>query len=55
MFTVHKDYTIDQPLAQFFSSELINTEWIEPGKEINTIFPASATISDGAGHLMVTA
>ena len=54
MFTIHPDYTIDQPLSQFFASELINTEWVQPGKEINTIFPSSATISDGAGHMMVT-
>jgi F5/8 type C domain len=55
MFTTNKDYTIDEPLSQFFASELINIEWIQPGKEINTVFPASATVSDGAGHLMITA
>ena len=55
MFTIKKDYTVDQPLSQFFASQLINTEWVQPGKESNAIFPASATISDGAGHVMVTA
>lgn len=55
MFAVDKDYNIVQPLSQFFASELINREWIQPGTEINTIFPASSTISDGAGHMLVTA
>jgi hypothetical protein len=55
MFSIDKDYKIQQPLPQFFSSQLINTEWIEPGKEVNTIFPAASNIDDGAGHAMVTA
>jgi hypothetical protein len=55
MFTVDENYKIQQPLPQFFSSQLINTEWIQPGKEVNTIFPASSNIDDGAGHALVTA
>jgi hypothetical protein len=55
MFTVDKNYNIVQPLSQFFASELINTEWIEPGTQENTIFPASSAVSDGAGHMLVTA
>lgn len=55
MFSVDKDYNIAQPLSQFFASELINREWIEPGAQENTIFPASSTVSDGAGHMLVTA
>ncbi|MGB9145588.1 MAG: discoidin domain-containing protein [Acidobacteriaceae bacterium] len=55
MFTVDRNYDIVQPLSQFFSSELINSEWIEPGSQVNTIFPASSTVSDGAGHMLVTA
>jgi hypothetical protein len=55
MFDVDNNYKIVQRLAQFYASELINTEWIEPGKQINTIFPASSVISDGVGNKMVTA
>ncbi len=55
MFSVDKNYDIAQPLSQFFASEIINTEWIQPGREENTIFPASSTIHDGAGHMLVTA
>jgi hypothetical protein len=55
MFQVDNDYRIVQPLAQFYASELITSEWIEPGKEINTIFPASSTAPDGVGDFMITA
>ena len=55
MFLVDGDYKIVQPLAQFYSSKLINTEWIQPGSAANTIFPATSTYSDGAGNEMVTA
>lgn len=55
MFTIDRNYNILQPLSQFFASELINREWIEPGSRPNTIFPATSTISDGVGHMMVTA
>ncbi|MGA8940002.1 MAG: glycosyl hydrolase family 5, partial [Acidobacteriaceae bacterium] len=55
MFDVDNNYKIVQRLAQFNASELINTEWIEPGKQINTIFPATSVIPDGVGNKMVTA
>jgi hypothetical protein len=55
MYAVDKNYNLVQPLSQFFASELINREWIEPGAKENTIFPASSTVSDGVGHMLVTA
>jgi hypothetical protein len=55
MATIDKEYRFKQPLAQFFASQIINTEWIQPGSAVNTVFPASSAISDGAGHSMVTA
>ena len=55
MFSTDRNYNILQPLSQFFASELINRDWIEPGAKENTIFPASSTINDGVGHMMVTA
>ena len=54
MFLTDKDYKIQQPLAQFFSSQLINTQWLQPGSETNTIYPAAANIPDGAGHQLLT-
>jgi hypothetical protein len=55
MFHVDSDYKILQPLSQFFASGLITREWVQPGNEVNTVFPASSNVDDGAGHTLVTA
>ncbi len=55
MLTVDRNYNIQQPLAQFFASQLINLEWVVPGDQAHDVFPARSDISDGAGHALVTA
>jgi hypothetical protein len=56
MFTVDANYQIQQPLSQFFVSQLINLEWVQPpGAGGHTVFPAKSDIDDGAGHALVTA
>jgi hypothetical protein len=55
MFTVDKAYQIQQPLAQFFSAQLINLDWVQPGAGEHRMFPAKADLDDGAGHALVTA
>jgi hypothetical protein len=55
MFTTTKDYEIQQPTSQFFASQLINTEWVQPGSGVHKTFSASGDISDAAGHSLVTA
>jgi hypothetical protein len=55
MFTVDANYQIQQPLSQFFVSQLINLEWVQPGAGQHLVFPAKSDIDDGAGHALVTA
>ncbi len=55
MFTVDANYQIQQPLAQFFASQLINLEWVQPGDGEHVMFPAQSNVGDGAGHALVTA
>jgi len=55
MLTVDRHYNIQQPLAQFFTSQLINLEWIAPGGQQHDVFPARSDINDDAGHALVTA
>ena len=55
MFTVDANYQIQQPLAQFFVSQLINQEWVQPGAGEHLVFPAKSDVDDGAGHALVTA
>jgi hypothetical protein len=46
---------VKQPLAQYFASQLINLEWLQPGNGQHRLFAASGDITDGVGHLLVTA
>jgi hypothetical protein len=55
MFTVDADYKIQQPLSQFFTSQLINLEWVQPGSGEHFVYPAKGDLDDGAGHALVTA
>jgi len=55
MLTVDGQYKIQQPLAQFFTAQLINLEWVTPGGQSHDVFPARSDIDDGAGHALVTA
>lgn len=55
MFTVDANYQIQQPLSQFFVSQLINLEWVQPGAGEHLVFPAKADVDDGAAHALVTA
>jgi len=55
LLSVDRQYNIQQPLAQFFVSQLINLEWVLPGEQMHDLFPANSDVSDGAGHELVTA
>ena len=54
LFTMNREYEIQQPTSQFFASQLINLEWVQPGSGEHRIFPSAADIHDGAGHTLVT-
>ena len=55
MFTVDADYKIQQPLAQFFVAQLINTEWAQSDGGEHQVYSAKSDIEDGAGRELVTA
>jgi hypothetical protein len=54
-FAADRDYKIGQPLSQFFASQLINLEWVQPGNGTHKVFAAASDVTDGAGHSLVTA
>jgi hypothetical protein len=39
---VDANYQVQQALAQFFVSQLINLEWVQPGAKENRSFPAKS-------------
>ena len=54
-FSADKDLKIKQKLSQFFASQLITREWVEPGGAAHQLFHAASDITDAAGHNLVTA
>jgi len=55
LFSTDKDLKIEQPLSQFFASQLINLEWVEAAGGEHRLFSASSDIRDDAEHNLVTA
>jgi hypothetical protein len=53
-FSADRDFKIKQPLSQYFVSQLLNLEWVQPGDGVHKLFPAASDIRDGAGHVLVT-
>jgi F5/8 type C domain len=55
MFSTDADLKIKQPLSQFFASQLLNLEWMQPGNNVHKLFAAECDIRDGANNALVTA
>jgi hypothetical protein len=53
-FTVDANHQVQQSLAQFFASQLINLEWVKQGAEVHRVFAAVSDVEDEAGHKLVT-
>lgn len=54
MFSVDANYNVQQPLAQFFASQLLTQEWVAPGDGQHFTFPSASDAVDSAGHVLVT-
>jgi hypothetical protein len=54
MFSADRDLKIQQPLSQYFASQLITLEWVQPGSGEHKLFNAASDITDGAGNTLVT-
>jgi len=55
MFSTDANLQIRQPVSQFFASQLINLEWLQPGDGVHKLFSAESDIRDTAGNNLVTA
>jgi hypothetical protein len=55
MFSVDANYNVQQPLSQYFASQLLTQEWVVPGGGAHRTFPAVSDVEDSAGHVLVTA
>ncbi len=54
MFSADRELQIKQELSQYFASQLINLEWIQPGNAKHKLFRSSSDVKDAAGHTLVT-
>lgn len=54
LFSTDANLQVEQPLSQYFASQLINLEWVQPGNAVNRLYSAASDIRDGAGHVLVT-
>ena len=55
MFSTDANLQIKQPLSQYFASQLITLEWLQPGDGVNTLYSAESDVRDTAGNRLVTA
>jgi hypothetical protein len=55
MFNVDQNYNVSQDTAQFFAAQMLTQEWSDPVDKTHTVFPAASNITDGQGHVLVTA
>ena len=49
LFSTDTDLHVKQPLSQFFASQLINLEWVQPGAAAHKLFPVESDIRDSSG------
>jgi len=55
MFNVDFNYNVKQNTSQFFAAQMLTQQWVKPGDETHTVYPAASDISDADGHVLVTA
>jgi len=55
MFLVDHDLHITNYLANYFTAQLINLEWVEPVDKMHRVFQAKSDVRDQFGNLLVTA
>jgi len=54
MFSTDPNLKVQQPLAQFFASQLINLEWVQPSNGAHRLYRAASDVLDAGGHNLVT-
>jgi len=55
LFSTDANLQAEQPLSQYFASQMINLDWVQPGDGLHRLFHAASDIQDAAGHVLVTA
>jgi len=55
MFNVDAQYNVKQYASQYFAAQILTQQWAEPIDLIHLVHSAASDITDGHGHVLVTA
>ena len=54
MFKADAAHQGAQPLSQYFATQLVTQEWVQPGDREHRVFPVSSEVTDAAARTVVT-
>ncbi len=55
LFDVDADFRVKGRFAQYFASQLLTREWVQPVDATHRVFRASSDVRDASGNVLVTA
>jgi hypothetical protein len=55
LLNITPDFSARGLTAQYFASELLSKEWVQPGDAIHKVYRASSDVMDTSGNVLVTA
>ncbi len=55
MFQTDEKYEIKAPTSQYFATQMLTKEWVQPKDAEHKLFRAAGDIKDSSGHVLVTA
>jgi len=55
LLNVDRDYHLRGYFAQYFATQLITKEWVEPVDEPHRLYKVASDVKDSSGNLLVTA
>jgi F5/8 type C domain len=55
MFMTDEQYQITTRTSQFYATQLLTQEWVQPNDAEHKLFRASSDVKDSKGHVLVTA
>jgi hypothetical protein len=55
MFKTDADFRVKQYTSQFFASQLLTQQWVQPVDAVHRVFPVKSDVADSQGTILVTA
>ncbi len=55
LFQVNRDFEVKGYFPQYFVSQLLTREWVQPEDKLHQLFRAASDVHDSSGNLLVTA